>query len=213
MAFEFKKNSGKASLRRGQRMPVKRSINLAGVGENKINLWVTIPSIVLIVLIAALFSKFAVIDRLMAVEAARQEVARVQSQLEKGYREIDSYDDLVEKYAHYTYSGMTKEELTRPDRMAVMDLIRRVVLPRADLKSWQLTGSQLTLNINAGTLEEINAVKEKLEAEDMVNYCTVTTAATETTKERLDGSTEVEILYVTGRVIAFLNDAEEVNAG
>ena len=44
-------------------MPVKRSINFATVGEKPIDWRIAIPSIVLIIIIAGIISKIAVIDR------------------------------------------------------------------------------------------------------------------------------------------------------
>jgi hypothetical protein len=51
------KNKKGSRLKRG-RMPVKTSINLVPVNENKINLGIAIPAILLIILLAAAFRKY-----------------------------------------------------------------------------------------------------------------------------------------------------------
>jgi len=159
-------------------LPTKRSINLAGVGEKSINLKIAIPAIILIVAAAALLSKFAVVDRLIAQSEAEHEVAVLQSQVDAGYARIDSFGELVETYAHYTYSGMTREEVERTDRIAVIEMIQRDVLPSALVGAWSITGNQLTISIIGNTLQEINLIAQKLEQEELVDYCTVTTAST-----------------------------------
>ena len=156
-------------------LPTKRSINLAGVTEKKINLKVAIPAIILIVILAALFSKFMVADKLSAVSRANGEVASLRAQLEEGYDKLNKYGSLDEKYAHYTYSGMTEEELSRADRAEVMDMIRRIVEPHARVESCSLNSNQLTMTITGETLSEVNAVSQLLQAEELVDFSTVTT--------------------------------------
>ena len=159
-------------------LPTKRSINLAGVTEKKINLKIAIPAIILIVIAAALFSKFMVADKLAAVAKATSEVSDLRSQLDAGYAKLREYDTLDEKYAHYTYSGMTEEELSRADRVEVIDMISRVVEPYARIDSWGLNSNQLTMTITAASLTEVNTVSHSLQTEELVDFSTVTTAST-----------------------------------
>jgi hypothetical protein len=66
---EKKKKSAPArGKRRRGRMPTKTEINLAVVGEKHINGLIALPAILLIVVAAALFSKFLVIDRMLEVQ-------------------------------------------------------------------------------------------------------------------------------------------------
>ena len=105
--------------------PVKRSINLIAVGKKPINYSLVIPSLILLIALIVLFSKFLVIDRLAEVAAAQKQVSEYQARLDADYREIAGFEDLNEVYAHYTYSGFTQEELARPSRVAVLDMIRK----------------------------------------------------------------------------------------
>ena len=149
------KKSRKPSARN---LPVKRSINLATTGEKPIQAKTAIPAIVLIIVAAILLSKFFVVDRLMDMYRAQSEVSSLQSQLADAYRQLSSFGSMTDEYAHYTYTGMTSEEMTRTDRGAVMDLLQRTVLPQASMSSWSLNGSILTLNIARGSLQDINSV-------------------------------------------------------
>lgn len=205
MALTATKKKSKA-LPKG-RLPSKRTINLATVGEKPLNMAVTIPAIVLIILAAALVSKVAVVDRLVKVSRAQAEVAVLQAQLDAGYEAVTGYGDLAEEYAHYTLSGMTEEELQTVDRVALIDMLQRVVLSRAEVGSWNVVGNQLELPITGATLQEINMIVQQLEAEPLVDFCTVSTAATADQNKKQDVISENTV--VTAQVIVYLNPVTE----
>lgn len=212
VAEQTKKQSRARKLRRKD-LPVKRTINLYDDSEKKINLKIGIPSIILIILAAAVLSKFAVVDRLVAVSRAQGEVASLRQELNAGYDKIDSFGELTEKYAHYTYSGMSSEELQRTDRTEILSLIERVVLSRAKLGSWSVTGNILTLNVTAEDLQAINLISQRMEEEEMVDFCTVTTAASNeiVLVQDEDGVREEEHAVATGRILVYLKNAEGVD--
>ena len=218
-----KKKSGKPDKKKGEKkgiklgrmgrkpsarnLPVKRSINLATTGEKPIQVKLAVPGIVLIIVAAVLLSKFFVVDRLVDMYRAQSEVSTLQVQLEDAYRQLNSFGDMTEEYAHYTYSGMTAEELARTDRGAVMDLLQRMVLPQAAMSSWSLTGNILTLNISRASLQDINLLAQELNEDPLVNFCTVTTASTSGYQQ--DGTQG----DVVGQVVVYLNSTpEEVDA-
>lgn len=195
---------GRKSRRPSARnLPVKRSINLATTGEKPIQVKLAVPAIVLIVLAAVLLSKFFVVDRLMDMYGAQSEVSNLQVQLDDAYRKLNSFGDMTDEYAHYTYTGMTNEELTRTDRGAVMDLLQRMVLPQAAMSSWSLSGNVLTLNIARGSLQDINILAQELNEDPLVNFCTVTTASTINIRDDLSAQ------GVVGQVVVYLNSTAE----
>lgn len=169
-----KKKKGK--LRRRE-MPVKRSINLAVVNEKPFNFRLAIPAIILIILGAIALSKFAVADRLIAMSQAQSEVASLQAELDADYAALKDVNDLTERYAHYTYSGMTQEELSRTDRVKVLQLLQKVIIPQAEVSNWTVSGNLLTLNLNRSSLQDINLLVQELNEHKLVDYCTVTTAS------------------------------------
>ena len=194
------------------KLPVKRSVNLAGAGEKPMNMKIGIPAIILILIAAAALSKFGVIDRYAALSEAQGVVRSLNAEIKENYDKIERYADLEEKYAHYTYTGMTQEELSRVDRTETVKIIERVVLPAATLTGWSIKGNQLSLTVNAQTLQEINLLAQRLETEDLVDYCQVTTAATEALHEYVDGRpvfVEGAIYGVTAQITAFLSTPEE----
>lgn len=209
MALKGNKKKRKALSPR--HLPTKRTINLAVVGEKPLNMLVAVPAIVVIILAAALVSKFTVVDRLMAVNRAQAEVAALQADVDAGYEAIADYGDLVDEYAHYTLSGMTEEELQTVDRSAIISMLQRVVLQQAEVGSWTITGNRLELPITGATLQQINMIVQQLEEEDMVDFCTVSTAATS------DSDNGRKVIsansVVTAQVIVYLNPVTEEDGG
>jgi len=199
------KPSAKAKKKQRGRMPTKRDINLAVVGEKKIKIGIAFPAILLILVGAVLFSKFLVIDRLAEVSAAEREVARLQDELDRGYEELADYAELADLYAHYTYSGMTDEEMARVSRVDAMSVIERVVFTKAEVDSWSLSGNQLQLNMSESTLQEINLTVQELNKEPLVDFCTVSTAVRKDPNARdVDEDT-----IVSAVVIAYLTQVTE----
>lgn len=190
-------------------LPSKRSINLVGVGEKPLNLKVAIPAILLILTAAVLFSKFAVVDKMAELSAAEQMLSNTKVQLDNGYKRIAGFGEVADIYAHYTYSDMTQEELTRPNRAAVMDMIRRIILPQAILDSWSVAGTTLNLTVTGSTLESINSIAQQLREDPLVDFCSVTTAQQ---YSDIDGRVIREDTgLVTARITVYLNSQKEVS--
>ncbi len=201
------KEGGKKSVRMSQ-LPTKRTINFAEVGEKPINLLVAIPAIILIILGAALVSKFAVIDRMAEVSAAQAENQRIQHQIDSGYAEIDSFGDLSKEYAHYTFSGMTLEELQLPDRIEAAELIRRVAMPEVDVTSWALNGNVMSLPVQGMTLFQINDLMAKLQKDEFVDYCTLSSATSSTGKDVTNYESISGDTIVTAQISVYLKQKD-----
>jgi hypothetical protein len=170
-------DSNKAGKIRGK-LPVKKSINLAEVGQKKTRVSTALLAIILILLVAAAISKFFVMDRFAEVAREQQKVRDLRNELSAANAKLDSFGELKETYAHYTFSDMTAEEMRRVERSDVVELIERVVLPAAELNSWNVKQNQLTLNVTLDTLQDTNMLAQILNEEDMVEFATVKNAVT-----------------------------------
>jgi len=206
MALSLGKSMNPQKLTK-KNIPVKRSINLARAGEKKSKLRINVLSLILLVLCFFAFSKYFVFDRIVAVNRAQEALAVTQQRIAEGEAAIASYGELAIKYAHYTYSGLTEEELSRADRVAVLDMLSRLVLPTNYVESWSLKENKLTLYISGKTLQELNLVSQLLEEDELVDYCTVSTAAT----NELDRMGVDAFSDVTARLEIHLRSAEEVH--
>lgn len=131
-------------LSRGKRgrVPVKTSINLVKIDENKISAKKAIPGVLLVVVLAALFSKYLVADRLAAMSLAANQAASLRTSLDEAMDQISTYGEVEETYAHYTYADMTVAEQDLVDRTRVLEMVGSV-LPVSDV---DLADSSLTLS-------------------------------------------------------------------
>lgn len=207
MAKATKEPKASKSLKKNTRpshLPSKISVNLASVEKKKIQVSSTVPAVILIVAIAFAFGKFAVADRLMQVSRAEAEVAALERELDEGYKKIDSFGELNELYAHYTYSGMTKEEASRPDRASAIEMLRKVVMTRGYVHDWNLSGNILTVTFDCENLEAAKRVAQAVEEDPHVDFCSVNTAAT-SDKNR----NEYVENGISARLTIYLKPAEE----
>ena len=179
----------------------KKQINLALAGQKKKHYWVAVPAIGGIVMVAGVIGKVAVADRLVQMSEAQSAVSQMQQQVDDITAYIDSFGDLQETYAHYTYQGLTGDELSFLNRPEVLKLMTDIIFPKVMVSSWSVSGNQLSLPVTGENLSDINSLVQELEQEPIVDYCNVMTAVT-------DGNTETEAAVdkVTGQIVIYLLD-------
>lgn len=194
--------------------PTKDKINFAEIDITPMKIEIVAPAIVAIIIVACLLSKFLVVDRLIAYNKQAAEVASMESELQAAYDKIDSYSDMEEKYAHYTYSGMTPDEMALQDRVAVVELINKYILTKAEVGAWTITGNEVNIPITGVSFQEVGAIAAELEKDDMVDHCEVV-AATTNDNGNVYNSSSSSITVVNGvggataQVTIYLNDVGE----
>ena len=93
-------NDSKKSRKIRGKLPVKRSINLALVGQKKTRVSTAILAIILILVVAAAFSKYFVMDRFAEVEREQRKVRDLRNELSAANAKLDIVRDLFDTYAH-----------------------------------------------------------------------------------------------------------------
>lgn len=169
-----KERRGKESKR--GRMPTKRSINLARIDEKKFSFGIAIPAIILIVILAGVFSKFFVIDRFAEMDAAVAEVMRLRSQVDAFNDALKEFKDVEDTYAHYTNTGMNAEELARVNREQVLDLVNSVLPEGKGEVAWNVSGNILIMEVAESSLGRQNELTKKIEENPIVDSCMITLA-------------------------------------
>lgn len=200
-------NPKAAGLSRG-RMPSKRSINFAEIGKQKSHYWSAIPVIAVVLVVAALVAKFGVLDRLKVVSDEEAKTAELQTQLNQAYEKVNSFGQLTEQYARLTYSGMTDAEVTLADRVEVLNLIDTVLMGKCTVKSWDLNGNELIIDVETegNEFRHISMLSDALEQDPRVATSTVSTSSSYIVSSSVEG---VEDRYMTsGRIKVKLNKKE-----
>ena len=199
--------TGKKKIIRGK-MPQKRSINLAPVGVERIDPKLALAGSLIVLLLAAMFSKFLVADRLSAMYRESAQVAALRTQLSQEYDKVASFGSIADEYAHYTYSGMTEEELSLVDRADVIRMIKEGTENNREVESWSLRGNVVTLTVSGRDLQEINQLARRLEQFDLVNTCTVTAASKEEIQAQGSSGPEDGSSVVRANIIVFLQSED-----
>ena len=158
------------------KLPTKRSINLVLVTEKKINIPKAFLGVIIIIGLAAVFSKFLVVDRLAAMNRASSEAAIKQADLQRYYDLLATYEGVEDSYAHYTLDGMTRDELNLVDRSRVLSLVGKILKEEKVTTSWSVTGNVLTIELGGNSLDQLNKLAKRLEKSSIVESCTITTA-------------------------------------
>ena len=190
----------------------KKQINLALAGQKKKHYFVAIPAIGAIVVAAGVIGKVAVADRLVKMSEAQSAASELQKQVDDITAYIDSFGDLQETYAHYTYHGLNADELSYLNRPEVLQLMKNVIFPKVMVSSWSVSGNQLTLPVTGENLSDINSLVQELEQVPIVDYCNVMTAVTDSNSTDENGN-PVSSDTVTGQIIVYLLDPLSVESG
>lgn len=190
----------------------KKQINLALAGQKKKHYFVAIPAIGVIVVVAGVIGKVAVADRLVKMSEAQSAASELQKQVDDITAYIDSFGDLQETYAHYTYQGLNADELSYLNRPEVLQLMKNVIFPKVTVSSWSVSGNQLILPVTGENLSDINSLVQELEQDPIVDYCNVMTAVTDSNSTDENGN-PVSPDTVTGQIIVYLLDPLSVESG
>ena len=190
----------------------KKQINLALAGQKKKHYFVAIPAIGVIVVVAGVIGKVAVADRLVKMSEAQSAASELQKQVDDITAYIDSFGDLQETYAHYTYQGLNADELSYLNRPEVLQLMKNVIFPKVTVSSWSVSGNQLILPVTGENLSDINSLVQELEQDPIVDYCNVMTAVTDSNSTDENGN-PVSPDTVTGQIIVYLLDPLSVVSG
>lgn len=205
------------------KLPSKRSINLILIDDKKINPFMAILGIAVIVALAVVFAKYMVVDRLTAMNVASAKASQARSALNEAQAKLEGYGDVEDTYAHYTYSGMTAGEINMVDRNRILDLvatilpggdtalspqefinrvialireylademsmsqeefgnqlgqlIRRIIPSGYRVRSWNVDGTNLNIQITGTSLERLNRLARQLEQSPIVDSCAIITA-------------------------------------
>ena len=173
-----------------------KQINLAMAGVVKKHYILAVPALALVVAGAGALAKFGVADRFMEVSRQREMTTNLQEQVDAVNAYIESMGNLQETYAHYTFQGFQESEIQCMNRQDVLKLLRDVVFPNAEVANWTLNENQLTLPVTGATLADINSLTQKLNQQEIVDYCNVTTAVTDQAQGEED--------TVTGQITIYL---------
>ena len=164
----MKKNSNK--------YPVKTDINLA-IREKKQNkLSTNIPTFIILVIAIAIFSKFAVINRLEQASEAENSATVAQQQLETLKEYTNNYPKVLEEYNALLASKSYINVVATP--MERLGLVERYLISASQVNSFDVVDDVITAQISGVTLNQISAIYANLMSDPLIENVQVYTAST-----------------------------------
>jgi hypothetical protein len=151
--------------------------------QSGINLKKLIPALVLVLIIGALFAKFAILDPLAKRDVALGELTDKQTQLALINGKLTGYEELAQQYGRYSYGWMNETEVNMVSRMDVLQLVEQEISTKAIIDNMAVNNNVLTLNIHGITLEQASTMVRSLEERGLVESAAVYNAVAEQAEE------------------------------
>lgn len=177
-----KKTEKKVTKKNAVVVPSKKTMNFVH-HQSSINLKKLLPVVLVILIVAAVFVKFGVLDPLDKKTAALNELSVKQEQLAAVNAKLTGYDELAKEYGRYSYGWMNETEVNLVSRMDVLALIEERIVPAAIIDNIAVNNNVLTLNIHGITLEQASTMVKSLEESELVESASVYNAVAEAAEE------------------------------
>jgi hypothetical protein len=165
-------NLGKRGSAGAGRVPVKTSMNLYSVGNQKTDMHTFVPAALALVIAVALFAKFGVVDQIARVSSAQAELADKQAQVSQVEGSFQGYDAVDQEYKSYT----TTLNPSEVNAINVLNMVDTQVRPSADVTAVNLKDNILTLTLTSVSLDAVGTLTTALQSQSMVTNVGVSTA-------------------------------------
>lgn len=163
-------------------IPSKKTMNFVH-HKSSFNLKKVLPIVLVVILVAAVFVKFGIMDQLDKKTAAYSELSLKQEQLAVINAKLAGYDELEQQYGRYSYGWMNDSEVNMVSRMDVLALVEQKIVPAAVVENLAVNNNVLTLNIHGITLEQASTMVKSLEDSPLVTSATVYNAVAANAEE------------------------------
>ena len=154
-------------------MPSKRTLNLVIKEKGEFRLERVLPAVLLVLILAALFGKFAVLDRYAVLAEAESVLVQEQKQLEALRASYADFDEVQAEYNRYTYADFDR---TIADRQDILMLLEKYVFPVSGMTQLSVSENLVTMTLTGMTFEEISTLTDRLEKDPLVDHVFVSNA-------------------------------------
>ena len=150
-----------------------------------------------IVVATLLFTKFAILDPLDQKTQALNELSSKQTQMDILSAKLAGWDELQALYGRYSYGWMTEDETNLVERMDILRLMEKKILPKARIEDFSISQNVLTVNLEGITLEQTSSLVTLLEQDPMVQSATVYKASNDD-----DAIKEVNLVVILAKEVS-----------
>ena len=209
------KELGKVQIGRSSRYPSKKTINLMYREHDTQDRVFTLVLFALFMIFLYFFSRYGVAAQLTRADAAEANYTRMEQNLAKMKEANSQYASVRADYSHYGNGYLNDEELSRQDRVTMLNVIDERVHAAGGIQTIQIQGNIAVITVGVTDAQRLPDIILSLEGSEYVNYVTAQTAATDEDKDKLslsaDGTPD-QPLFVTGQLTIYFRTPEEVRA-
>ena len=177
--------------------PSKVTLNLAMREKSQFAPAKLVPLLLILIVLAGLFGKFAVADRLAKVDRAQAELNALQQRKTELESVTAGYEELSREYARYATGWMTEDEQAAVSRTEMLSLIESELMSGSRVRRVMVGGNVLSVELGDVTLEDTSRFVQKLYQRPDVTNVAVYTAST---KDEPDTQATVSMVITMTRV-------------
>lgn len=209
------KELGKVQIGRSGKYPSKKTINLMYHEHDTQDRVFTIVLFVLFMIFLYFFSRYGVAAQLARADAAEANYSRMEQNLEKMKEANSQYASVRADYSHYGNGYLNDEELSRQDRVTMLNVIDERVHAAGGIQTIQIQDNIAVITVGVTDAQRLPDIILSLEGSEYVSYVTAQTAATDEDRDKLslsEDGTPDQPLFVTGQLTIYFRTPEEVRA-
>lgn len=207
------KELGKVQIGRSGKYPSKKTINLMYREHDTQDRIFTLVLFVLFMIFLYFFSCYGVAAQLARADAAEANYTRMEQNLAKMKEANSQYASVRADYSHYGNGYLNDEELSRQDRVTMLNVIDERVHAAGGIQTIQIQDNIAVITVGVTDAQRLPDIILSLEGSEYVSYVTAQTAATDEDKDKLslsaDGTPD-QPLFVTGQLTIYFRTPEEV---
>lgn len=158
--------------------PTKRTLNLAIKEKSPFRASRLVPLLLIILVAAFCFSKFAVVDRINEMNQKQAQAAQLAAENTALTVAVQEYPEVYREYIKYSVDWMDYNERTMIDRTDALDIIEKELVPYCAVRSVAITGNTASLQLSGITLQEASGLVQNLVSRDDVADVAVFSADT-----------------------------------
>lgn len=205
------KELGKVQIGRSSKYPTKKSINLMYREHDTQDRIFTIVLFGIFMIFLYFFSRYGVAAQLARADAAEANYTRMEEELNKMKEANAQYADVRADYSHYGNGYLNSDELSRQDRVTMLNVIDERVHAAGGIQSIQIQNNIAVITVGVTDSQRIPDIILSLEGSEYVNYVTAQTAATDDDDYQLSAEgTPVAPLFVTAQLTIYFRTPQEV---
>lgn len=154
---------GKGKSKKKGDAPLKTYINFAEVRKEKTTNWkLLLPGLVVVVLLAYVFSRFLVVAMFERAEYAKKEIDQMQLSIDNNLKIIGESNNINDTFYHYTWSDMSDEEKDRIPRVEIMDLLKEISASKINVENYSVQENLIAMDIYTDSLSSISELCDTL---------------------------------------------------